>query len=104
MGEPPSEQFFVFMNTLVLFVMGSLCSQLILCGKMHKFSTFATANSFLASSFLLYKRFLCLLAHLIVQVAKTRSAGESIVITLVSKEVIAAGAWVSHSPTSCTQN
>ena len=38
-----------------------------------------------------------------VHVAKTKSVGESILITLVSKEVIAAGAWVSHSPTSYTQ-
>jgi len=103
-GESPSEQSFVFVNTLVLFVMGSLCRQLILCRKMHKFSTFAMANSFSGSSSLLYKRFRCLPAHPIVQVAKTRSAGESILIMLVSKEVVATGAWVSRSPTNCTQN
>ena len=38
------------------------------------------------------------------QVVKARSAGESVLITLVGKEAVAAGAWVSRSPTSCTQN
>ena len=35
---------------------------------------------------------------------KLRNAGELVLIMLVSKEVVAAGAWVSRSPTSCTQN
>jgi len=33
------------------------------------------------------------------QVVKARSAGETVLITMVSKEVVAAGAWVSRSHT-----
>ena len=70
---------------------------------MNKFSTFVTANSFSTLLPLFVKEVWGLPTLPIDRVAKTRSADEPILITLVSKEVIAARAWVSHSPTSYTQ-
>ena len=70
---------------------------------MNKFLNFVTANSFLALLPLFVKEVWCLPTLPIVKVAKTQSAGEPILITLVRKEAIAAGAWVSCSPTSYTQ-
>ena len=69
---------------------------------MNKFSTFITANSFLAFLPLFVKEAWCLPTLPIVKVMKTRSAGEPIIIILVSKEAVAVGAWVSRSPTSYT--
>ena len=92
-----------FRSALVLCVMKSFC-KLLICAKMIKFSSFVTANSFLAFLPLFVKEAWCLPTLPIVKVTKAWSAGEPILITLVSKETVAAGAWVSHSPTSCTQN
>ena len=71
---------------------------------MNKFSTLVTANNFLAFLLLFVKEAWCLLTLPIVKVVKTQRAGEPILITLVSKETVAAGAWASHSPTSYTQS
>ena len=70
---------------------------------MNKFSTFVMANSFSALLPIFVKEVWCLLTLPIVKVVKTWSAGETILITLMSKEAVAAGAWVSRSPTSYTQ-
>ena len=71
--------------------------------KMNKFSTFVMANSFLAFLPLFVKEAWCLLTLPIVKVVKSQSVGEPILITLVSKEAVVTGAWVSRSPTSYTQ-
>ena len=68
------------------------------------FSNFVTANNFLALLPLFVKEVQCLLTLPVVKVAKARSAGELILIMLVSKETIATGAWVSRSPSSYTQS
>ena len=70
---------------------------------MNKSSSFVVANHFLVSSFS-EEVFWCLPILLMVQLTKTWGMGETILITLVSEEAVAAGAWVSRSPTSCTQN
>ena len=91
-----------FRSTLVLCVMKSFCKWLI-CAKMNKFPSFVTANSFSAFSSC-RKGFGALQPFLWPKLQKTRKVGELVLIMLVSKEVVAAGAWVSRSPTSCTQN
>ena len=60
-------------------------------------------NSFSALLPLFVKEVWCLPTLPIVKVAKTWSASETILITLVSKEAVAVGAWGSCSPTSYTQ-
>ena len=70
---------------------------------MNKSSSFVVANHFLVSSFL-EEVFWCLPILLIVQLTKTWGMGGMILITLVSEEAVAIGAWVSRSRTSCTQN
>ena len=70
--------------------------------KLNKFSTFVTANRFSALLPLFVEEVWCLPTLPIVKVTKTQSVGEPILITLVSKEAVAAGAWVSRSPTSYT--
>ena len=70
--------------------------------RMNKFSSFVMANS-LFSFLSLLKRFRCPPTLPMAQVVKAKSAAEIVLITLVSKEVVAAGPWVSHIPTSCTQ-
>ena len=70
---------------------------------MNKSSSFVVANHFF--SFLFFERgFWCLPILLMVQLAKTWGTGEMILIMLVSEEAVAAGAWVSRSPTSYTHN
>ena len=71
---------------------------------MNKFSNFVTANSFSALLPLFVKEVQCLPILLIVQLPKTWGTGGTILITLVSEEAVAAGAWVSRSPTSYTQS
>ena len=71
---------------------------------MNKFLNFVTANSFSALLPLFVKEVQCLPTLPIVKVMKTQSVGEPILITLVSKETIAAGAWVSRGPSSYTQS
>ena len=70
---------------------------------MNKFSTFITTNNFLALFPLFVEEVWCLPTLPIVKVMKTWSVGEPILITLVSKEAVATGAWVSRNPTSYTQ-
>ena len=70
---------------------------------MNKFSNFVTANSFSGLLPLFAKEVQCLLILPRVKVTKAQSAGEPILIMLVSKETVAVEAWVSHSPTSYTQ-
>ena len=70
---------------------------------MNKFLNFVTANSFSALLPLFVKEVQCLLTLPVAKVAKSSECGEPILIMLVSKEALAAGAWVSRSPTSYTQ-
>ena len=69
---------------------------------MNKFSTFVMANNFSDLLPPFVKEVWCLPTLLIVKVAKNSEYGPTL-ITLVSKEAIAARAWVSRSPTSYTQ-
>ena len=70
---------------------------------MNKFSNFVTANGFLALLPLFAKEVPCFSTLPIVKVAKAGSAGEPILIMLMSKGTIAVGAWVSRIPTIYTQ-
>ena len=59
---------------------------------MDRFSNFVIANSFLALLAFLYKKVSALRPFPFVKVVKAQSAGGPILITLVSKDTIAAGA------------
>ena len=59
---------------------------------MDRISNFVIANNFLALLAFLYKKVSALRPFLSFKVIKARSAGEPILITLVSKDTVVAGA------------
>ena len=71
---------------------------------MDKLLDFIIANNFLfLLPFFVQKRFSASRPFSWFKVTKAQSAGEPILITLVSKEIVAIGVWVSRGPTSYTQ-